>query len=52
MMARRHWIVHRADRNELPGQGHYVARSVSPSTVRKWLDAVRGFGVDLIQALP
>ena len=52
MMARRHWIVHRADRNDMPGQGHYVAKSISPMTVRKWRDAVRDFGAAFTGALP
>src|SRR5262249_39688787 len=52
MMDRRHWIVHRADRNEIPGQGHYVARSISPTTVRKWRDAVRDFGAKVTAMLP
>ncbi len=52
MMARRHWIVHRADRNDLPGRGHYEARSLDPTTVRRWRDAVRGFGEALTAALP
>lgn len=52
MMARRHWIVHRADRNTLLGQGQYVARSLSPATVRKWRDAVRDFGAGFLAALP
>lgn len=52
MMARRHWIVHRADRNDIPGQGQYAVRSIAPTTVRKWRDAVRDFGAAFTAALP
>jgi hypothetical protein len=52
MMARRHWIVHRADRNEMPGQGQHVAKSLSLTTVNRWRDAVRDFGADFTAALP
>ncbi len=51
MMARRHWIVHRADRNDLAGSGQYAARSLSSTTVRGWRDAVRGFGADFLAML-
>jgi hypothetical protein len=36
LMQRRHWIVHRADRNEHSGPGHHVARSISLANVRNW----------------
>ena len=52
MMARRHWIVHRADRNAVPGQGNYTAQSIAPTTVRTWRDAVRDFGAAFTAALP
>ncbi len=52
MMARRHWIVHRADRNAMPGQGNYAAQSISPATVKKWRDAVRDFGTAFTAGLP
>jgi hypothetical protein len=52
MMSRRHWIVHRTDRNQISGQGHYAARSISPTTVRAWRDAVRKFGDAFVDALP
>lgn len=28
MMKRRHWIVHRADRNAAAGRGHHAARTI------------------------
>ena len=37
MMSRRHWIVHRADRNQAQGSGHFAARSLSPTTVEAWV---------------
>ena len=52
MMARRHWIVHRADRNQILGQGHHVTRSISRKNVQQWLNAVRDFGADFLAALP
>lgn len=51
MMSRRHWIVHRADRNDMPGQGQYSARSISASTVKKWQDSVSDFGTALLGQL-
>jgi hypothetical protein len=44
MMSRRHWIVHRADRNQAQGSGHFAAHSLSPGTVQTWLAALDGFG--------
>jgi hypothetical protein len=52
MMSRRHWIVHRADRNTAPGRGQYAAQSISPTTVRRWQGAVRDFGTAVAAALP
>jgi dihydroxyacetone kinase len=40
MMKRRHWIVHRVDRNRSQGTGGHGARSISLSTVREWKDEV------------
>ncbi|HWB78869.1 MAG TPA: hypothetical protein VG755_28100 [Nannocystaceae bacterium] len=36
LMQRRHWIVHRADRNERSGPGHHAARSLRLTEVRRW----------------
>jgi hypothetical protein len=49
MMRRRHWIVHRADRNEATGSGHHSVRSLGGATVRTWLEAVRAFGADVLK---
>jgi hypothetical protein len=51
MMSRRHWIVHRADRNQAQGSGHFAAKSLSPSTVQIWLAAVEGFGKAVLALL-
>jgi hypothetical protein len=48
MMKRRHWIVHRADRNDSQGSGHYKARSLQKPTVERWLNAVKEFGLDVL----
>lgn len=44
MMKRRHWIVHRADRNDATGSGQHVARTLQQSAVEAWSSAVEGFG--------
>ena len=51
MMSRRHWIVHRADRNEFAGPGHHATRSLSKATVDRWLRAVRGLGRSVLKEL-
>ncbi len=51
MMARRHWIVHRADRNDAQGSGQHAARSLSPTTVETWLRAVEVFGRAVLNEL-
>ncbi len=51
MMSRRHWIVHRADRNQAQGSGHFAARSLSPSTVQTWVAAVEAFGKAVLSLL-
>lgn len=52
LMQRRHWIVHRADRNELSGRGLHVARPIDLTTVKTWHAGVKGFGDALLAALP
>lgn len=44
MMARRHLIVHRLDRDERVGRGYHPALSISRRAVSDWTDAVRQFG--------
>jgi hypothetical protein len=36
LMQRRHWIVHRADRNERMGSGHHEARPLPLAELRRW----------------
>jgi hypothetical protein len=48
LMMRRHWIVHRLDRNRSSGRGQHVARSLARSTVERWTKAVEDFGRDLL----
>lgn len=40
MIARRHQIVHRMDKNSLSGYGQHPARSLALKTVRGWKAAV------------
>ncbi|HEY5959570.1 MAG TPA: hypothetical protein VIV60_23605 [Polyangiaceae bacterium] len=51
MMKRRHWIVHRADRNGAQGSGQFVARSLHPDAVRAWASSVRVFGEGVLDLL-
>lgn len=51
MMKRRHWIVHRADRNTATGSGHHGARGLQKATVETWTVAVRQFGTDVLNQL-
>ncbi len=46
LMERRHQIVHRADRDESGGKGKHSVRSISPTKVRSWLQAVTHFTED------
>ena len=36
VMQRRHWVVHRADRNTRSGRGHHETRSVRVAEFRRW----------------
>lgn len=40
MMSRRHQIVHRADRRDVPGSGNHAAASLGVGTVNVWLAAI------------
>lgn len=51
MMKRRHWIVHRADRNTATGSGHHAARGLQKATVETWTTAVKQFGTDVLAQL-
>jgi hypothetical protein len=47
-MSRRHWIVHRADRNEGKGSGYHAARPLQKRTVETWLGAVEQLGRSIL----
>ena len=51
MIRRRHSIVHKADRNEAHGVGHFTARSLAATLVVRWINAVDGFYSMLRQAV-
>lgn len=51
MMLRRHWIVHRADRNTASGSGHHSARALDRESVKTWLEALENFGKDILSRL-
>lgn len=51
MMARRHQIAHRVDRNRVTGTGHHQAVSLSSTTVEGWIETARRFGVFFIDRL-
>ena len=48
MMKRRHWIVHRADRNNATGSGQHAALGLQKATVEAWSIAVRQFGSSVL----
>src|SRR5690606_18931676 len=47
-MARRHQVVHRADRDETPGRGNHNVRSIGTTQVTTWIDAVEQFTTDVL----
>ena len=51
MMARRHLIVHRADRHDVGGSGHHAAASLGQGTIWSWITAVEGFCSAIVAAL-
>jgi hypothetical protein len=51
MMTRRHWIAHRVDRNPERGMGHHPVKSLSRTTVSRWIAAVEHFGKDVLSLL-
>lgn len=51
LMARRHNIVHRADRLDEAGAGYHGAASLSQGMVGRWLSAVEGFCTDIVAKL-
>lgn len=51
MMARRHQIAHRVDRNPARGSGHHQAVSLNSTTVEGWLATARNFGAFFVDQL-
>lgn len=51
MMKRRHWIVHRADRNPMSGRGHHAAQSIGVKLIEDWIVAVDAFGKNVLGKL-
>lgn len=51
LMKRRHWIVHRADRNTATGSGQHAALGLQKATVEIWLNAVRQFGTCVLNQI-
>lgn len=51
MMKRRHWIVHRADRNTAMGRGHHVPLALQQAAVEAWNEALKQFGADVLARL-
>lgn len=51
MMSRRHWIVHRADRDSRSGSGQQAAVALDVSTVESWINALSSFGNSVLQGL-
>ncbi|MFP5497082.1 MAG: HEPN domain-containing protein [Gammaproteobacteria bacterium] len=51
VMARRHLIVHRADRGEKVGKGNHSVQSIGKPQVSKWIDSVEAFGNVLLDQI-
>jgi len=49
MMERRHWIVHRADRNYTQGRGQHGVRSLGRGTVERWIAEVEKLGRAILE---
>lgn len=52
VIARRHHIVHQADRNNVAGRGQHQAQAINANTVRTWIATVRQFVADLLGQVP
>jgi hypothetical protein len=52
LIARRHHIVHRADRNPRGGRGQHATQSLSPDTIEGWADAVVEFEGAVMREVP
>lgn len=47
MITRRHKIVHRADREEVPGRGHHSISSISVQRVERWKAAIDSLVIEI-----
>ena len=52
MIARRHHIVHQADRNDQPGRGQQRARTLGEAQVNTWIDQTTAFVSAFIAQVP
>lgn len=51
LTARRHHIVHRADKNERGGRGNHGVRGINKGTVQPWINAVKEFVEKVLGAI-
>jgi hypothetical protein len=51
LIARRHSIVHHADRNPSTGRGHHRAKGVNKGRVDAWIGAVKALGDEVRRVL-
>lgn len=50
MMNRRHWIVHRVDRNYNQGSGQHLAKSLGKNNLILWIETTQGLGHAILTA--
>jgi len=51
LIARRHHIVHRADRNNSPKRGQHRVHPINSKSINEWIDAVVDFAAKVCNAL-
>jgi len=51
LMARRHHIVHRVDRNDTPGRGHHRAKPINHGNLHHWRSVVSDFIDDVLNEI-
>lgn len=51
MMARRHWIAHRADVNQKRGSGQHAAKHIAKQDVLNWVACVESLGERVLKTL-
>jgi hypothetical protein len=51
LIARRHNIVHRTDRDDTAGKGHHGTKSIGRQALLAWIAAVRSFGDAVLKQL-